>query len=613
MEINPKYFFSTCRDVDVSHKTGILRFTSKAEYFMPVGQFISDSPLTPECNSFSFEIVSVGKGCRIAIGVCPEFYLPRRMPGWNFGSYAYHAVDGGIYTGFGWPQSNVVTSTIGDVVKCELDIDNKEILFYKNDKLLCTIYNIPNFGNFHAAVGFHSPGACVRLLEKQPWQTKEAVLPSFLQARRSESSQFLFWNFTSWLMIGFFIAISLVKECFTVQYVNRKCIVKTSTITSYKQTPPTERKRFDQVLSTWENPFKHWFTLLQSARSKKENNASLISSSNSSKDVLNIMKPRRNSLLIDMVLLESWSYLFIKLSKEIRIVNSKYQESVGIIPKIKFSPAAKERGTIEFVKYALDCDDFCPSYWTKGLDGLVDVDARTKDCIEKLITLTFRKDLIGQGKDANGLMYSGIEIMDMKRIQNMKLFQKYNAARRELLQKTVESNELCQDIALITDSVGGVLTTKHLCDLMKQELITEINEHYLFHGTREHLVETLTNRGLDCRTSSAKCMYGKGIYMAESFTKADQYTDSDEQRSPNGTELYMLLIRAQLGNVCRFKDAKNGLCRPPCKHCSKDKCICDKQDLYDSVMRDKKEKFREFVLYDNSQCYPEYLIIYKRL
>ncbi|CAL1549085.1 unnamed protein product [Lymnaea stagnalis] len=55
------------------------------------------------------------------------------------------------------------------------------------------------------------------------------------------------------------------------------------------------------------------------------------------------------------------------------------------------------------------------------------------------------------------------------------------------------------------------------------------------------------------------------------------------------------------------------LSRPPCMSCSEDVCKCRDQTLFDSVMGDGRWLFREFVVYESSQCYPEYVITYTRV
>ncbi|KAH9494571.1 SPRY domain-containing protein 3 [Bulinus truncatus] len=163
------YFTSICREVKVCHETGIVTYNSKSPV-VPVGQFISACPLTNQCNSFSFEIKDPGDNCYIAIGVCPKTYPPDRQPGWNRGSFGYHADDGGIFTGGGTTLKFKETCGAGDVMKCQVDFRSRCILFYKNNRLMSTIKNVSKVDNFHASIGLHSVGEEVRLLETEPWE-----------------------------------------------------------------------------------------------------------------------------------------------------------------------------------------------------------------------------------------------------------------------------------------------------------------------------------------------------------------------------------------------------------------------------------------------------------
>ena len=51
----------------------------------------------------------------------------------------------------------------------------------------------------------------------------------------------------------------------------------------------------------------------------------------------------------------------------------------------------------------------------------------------------------------------------------------------------------------------------------------QVNEHYLFHGTKRSALTKIYGQGLDFRVAN-KSMLGSGVYAAESSTKADQYT-----------------------------------------------------------------------------------------
>ncbi|XP_059159019.1 uncharacterized protein LOC131943027 [Physella acuta] len=304
------------------------------------------------------------------------------------------------------------------------------------------------------------------------------------------------------------------------------------------------------------------------------------------------------------------------------------------------SDKVPKRGTLEFMQYAAESDELFPSYWNlnksksfwkrlqdkmslKSAKGnvLVSVDDATKSAIISLVKNTMEPGLIGAGADAAGLSYRNIQVINVERVENLHLFEQYNMRRKRLFEKAVRTGKICPDIGKLQGSKGRVRTTELLDDSLKKELYYEINEHYLFHGTKSEYVDTLINYGFDPRLSSEGGMFGRGIYAAEKVTKSDQYTDPRSQRVQNGTPLKLFLTRMLLGNVflcdsnhksVASKDSKK-LSRPPCTHCFQDVCKCKPQVLFDSVMGDGKWNFREFVVYDASECYPEYVITYKRV
>ena len=63
---------------------------------------------------------------------------------------------------------------------------------------------------------------------------------------------------------------------------------------------------------------------------------------------------------------------------------------------------------------------------------------------------------------------------------------------------------------------------------LDKNLISEINEYYLLHGTKPDLIERITHDSVDFRMASDKPMFGRGAYYAESSTKADQYAGNCE-------------------------------------------------------------------------------------
>ena len=57
---------------------------------------------------------------------------------------------------------------------------------------------------------------------------------------------------------------------------------------------------------------------------------------------------------------------------------------------------------------------------------------------------------------------------------------------------------------------------------MDDQIDESVNEYYLFHGTTEATVGAIEKQGFEDRLAS-KGLFGKGMYFAESSTKADQY------------------------------------------------------------------------------------------
>jgi hypothetical protein len=78
--------------------------------------------------------------------------------------------------------------------------------------------------------------------------------------------------------------------------------------------------------------------------------------------------------------------------------------------------------------------------------------------------------------------------------------------------------------------------------------------------------------------------------------------------SDGAVERHMLIVRVLLG-ASFFISERKTYSRPPCRECFKEVCSCNSQ-YHDSVVFDSAGKHREFIVYDNSHCYPEYFVTY---
>ena len=153
--------------------------------------------------------------------------------------------------------------------------------------------------------------------------------------------------------------------------------------------------------------------------------------------------------------------------------------------------------------------------------------------------------------------------------------------------RDVEKNE--SETELVTKP-----TDERLCAFFKTQL--EDGENYLFHGTKEENLKNIVENGFNYRKFSRAGLYGKGIYLAESSEKSDAYADSFVNR--RAQDLTMLVMRSALGRVqlhTEFKPINTGTPR-----------TCDS---YVSALG----SFREFVLHNDDQLYPEYVVLYDRV
>merc|ERR1712187_4673 len=152
----------------------------------------------------------------------------------------------------------------------------------------------------------------------------------------------------------------------------------------------------------------------------------------------------------------------------------------------------------------------------------------------------------------------------------------------------------CKTAAVLGESLGP--------------LETDCNEFMLFHGTKPSACEAICKSDFMVKMAGANAgtLYGPGIYFGENSSKSDEYASDGPTGIYKG--LYaMLLCRVTCGRML-YTDAvspdTNGIVQ---------KCTVTQQ--YDSVLGDREKArntYREFIVFNNDQAYPEYVIIYRR-
>ena len=181
-----------------------------------------------------------------------------------------------------------------------------------------------------------------------------------------------------------------------------------------------------------------------------------------------------------------------------------------------------------------------PSLWThyhnsKRIDDwnphvadvkLVTVSAKERKAIEDLVQNTWRKDLVGIGRDATGLdslAYNRIIVTKIERVENPKLFQKYAQDRETLIKKVGSRKRSLKALETINVSSGEAIQTSiYLDKTVFSDIYPDVNEHYLFHGTPVQYVDAIVRQGLDAKLN-IRGAFGSAVYAAESSTKSDYY------------------------------------------------------------------------------------------
>lgn len=124
-----------------------------------------------------------------------------------------------------------------------------------------------------------------------------------------------------------------------------------------------------------------------------------------------------------------------------------------------------------------------------------------------------------------------------------------------------------------------------------------VSEMRLFHGTNPEVVEAICKHNFDWRVNGKNgTAYGQGSYFAVNSSKSDWYAKEDNKRSQ-----FMFVAKVLAGS---YTEGKPCYQRPPSKN-----PWDPESDLYDSCV-DKMSSPSIFVIFQNDQLYPEYIIEY---
>uniref|UniRef100_A0A3B3INF9 Poly [ADP-ribose] polymerase n=1 Tax=Oryzias latipes TaxID=8090 RepID=A0A3B3INF9_ORYLA len=212
--------------------------------------------------------------------------------------------------------------------------------------------------------------------------------------------------------------------------------------------------------------------------------------------------------------------------------------------------ASDGRNCIELLRKDLK-EDALPSHWdpmNTGTVALFSLAARTQEykSVEKNLT-------------KHGL---SLNIISIERVQNITLWKSYEFLKKQMEQKNNHKN----------------------------------NERVLFHGTSANSIDLINNKGFNRSYAGLHAAaFGKGSYFAVNPAYSAQgYAQPDNQGHKR-----MYQARVLVGD---FTQGSSGLIVPPSKS-------GQSADLYDSVT-DNKNPPSMFVVFNDIQAYPEYLITF---
>lgn len=253
-----------------------------------------------------------------------------------------------------------------------------------------------------------------------------------------------------------------------------------------------------------------------------------------------------------------------------------------------------------------------PRYWVNVARGdhdfnqLVPLDGEMMTICQRLVDATY-EDITTRDRlkhSGSWMVPKSFMVCAAYRNENSKLWCKYLVKKAGLLQEkrlTNDNPDIAKDLPEYV-TYSEIKTTVACKDAGAEPLNEEINEWYLWHGTSASAAHNIcsTDFKMQLAGSATGTLYGKGTYLAESITKADEYAKLE------GDTCTVMLCRV-LGGRVRLCEERT----PDAEELTND-CLIRS---YDCVLGDRRKvsgTYREFVIFDTENVYPEYILNYKR-
>ena len=200
-----------------------------------------------------------------------------------------------------------------------------------------------------------------------------------------------------------------------------------------------------------------------------------------------------------------------------------------------------------------------------------------------------------------------LQVVSIERVHNPRLFQGY-AAELDAIKglNGLKHNGACPAIPQDDDLMPA--PTYHSLVDGKNPL----NEFFLFHGVPHTLRDRIAAQGFDLRFAGSHfgTLFGFGVYFAQTVSKSDIYTSP----SPKDGTRTMYLARTCLGHAYTTKTSMGKVLMAPAPAGLE----TGPDGPLDSVRAERSSRggcveFLEYIVYKNTQTFPEYRFTYKHM
>lgn len=248
-----------------------------------------------------------------------------------------------------------------------------------------------------------------------------------------------------------------------------------------------------------------------------------------------------------------------------------------------------------------------PLYWrADAAEGLVaheivPASDAELDWMQEVLDGTHRK--ISTRDRRGGRIADRFVVVHCLRSEHPVLWDKYAARRLEVFERCQRRDKVKHFPNVVPKTSEASVGLAERCNHMKYG--NSVGECFLLHGTNPTSAVAILGSSFKVSFAgrNAGSMFGHGIYLAESSSKADEYAYDDAGGAYNG--LFAILVcRAVLGRPYVVQQRADY---------SKSNAICSMN--YDCVVGDRERAvgtFREFVFFNEGSIYPEFAVFYRR-